>query len=98
MDTLEKQIHNILFYLVPYSQRHGKEFIISQSNNYTYLTRRFGNTNYRIKVFLSENATETFEDKVLRLVRNDSSLSCVEREKHEEENHSDTVSAHNRPL
>lgn len=38
------------------------------------MTRRIGNTNYRIRVFLSENATETFEEKVLRLVRNDTSL------------------------
>ena len=32
-----------------------------------------------VKVFLSENATETFQDKVLWLVRHDSLLSCNER-------------------
>ena len=63
--------------------QHRKEFIID--NNYTYMTRRIGNTNYRIKVVLSSTATETFEDKLLRLIRNDSSLSCGEETHHETE-------------
>ena len=63
--------------------KHRKEFIIN--TNYTYMTRRIGNTNYRIKVVLSSTATETFEEKLLRLVRNDSSLSCGEESKHETE-------------
>ncbi|MCQ2442887.1 MAG: transposon-encoded TnpW family protein [Oscillospiraceae bacterium] len=72
-----------IFYFVP-AFWHRKEFIIGEQH-YTLMTRRFGNTNYRIKVYLSETATETFEDKVLRLVRNDSSLSCEELT-HEKEN------------
>ena len=63
--------------------KHRKEFIIE--NNYTYMTRRIGNTNYRIKVVLSSTATETFEEKLLRLVRNDSNLSCGEETHHETE-------------
>ena len=63
--------------------KHRKEFIIE--NNYTYMTRRIGNTNYRIKVVLSSTATETFEEKLLRLVRNDSNLSCGEEPNHETE-------------
>jgi hypothetical protein len=50
------------------------------------MTRRIGNTTYLVKVYLSENATETFEEKVLRLVRNDRSLSMsAERKEHETE-------------
>lgn len=52
----------------------GTEFTI-ESKNCTYLTRRIGNTNYRIKVYTSENATQTFEDKLLRLIRYDNTLS-----------------------
>ena len=63
--------------------KHRKEFIID--TNYTYMTRRIGNTNYRIKVVLSSTATETFEDKLLRLIRNDSNLSCGEETHHETE-------------
>ena len=63
--------------------KHRKEFIID--TNYTYMTRRIGNTNYRIKVVLSSTATETFEDKLLRLVRNDSNLNCGEEPNHETE-------------
>ena len=63
--------------------KHRKEFIID--TNYTYMTRRIGNTNYRIKVVLSSTATETFEEKLLRLIRNDSNLSCGEESKHETE-------------
>ena len=66
-------------------QRHSKEYHIEKINH-TTLTRRYGNTTYRIKVFLSENATETFEDKILRLVRNDSSHSCMEQHHENEEN------------
>ena len=46
------------------------------------MTRRIGNTTYKVRVYLSENATETFEEKVLRLVRNDSSL--LEERSHNE--------------
>lgn len=63
--------------------KHRKEFIID--TNYTYMTRRIGNTNYHIKVVLSSTATETFEEKLLRLVRNDSNLSCGEETHHETE-------------
>jgi hypothetical protein len=38
------------------------------------LIRRIGNTTYQIKVYLSETAGETFEDKLLRLVLTDSAL------------------------
>ena len=63
--------------------KHRKEFIID--TNYTYMTRRIGNTNYRIKVVLSSTATETFEEKLLRLVRHDSNLSYGEEPNHETE-------------
>ena len=33
--------------------------------------RRVGNTNFKVRVFFSENATETMEDKILRIVRNE---------------------------
>ena len=61
-------------------QEHGKEFTIE---NATYMTRRIGNTNYRIRVLLSESATETFEDKLLRLVRTDRTQE--EANEHEKE-------------
>ena len=32
--------------------------------------RRVGKTNFRVRVLFSENATETMEDKILRIVRN----------------------------
>ena len=32
--------------------------------------RRVGNTNFKVRVVFSENATETMEDKILRIVRN----------------------------
>lgn len=56
-----------------------------ENQNYTYMTRRIGNSNYRIKVYLSDTATETFEEKILRLVRNDSFAGCTESERNEKE-------------
>lgn len=70
----QKTIQIICFNLAPDFQGHRKEFKI-ENNNDIYVTRRYGNTTFRIKVCLSENATETFEEKMLRLVRNDSSKS-----------------------
>lgn len=32
--------------------------------------RRIGGTNFRVRVFFSENAAETMEDKILRIIRN----------------------------
>jgi len=32
--------------------------------------RRVGNTVFKVRVFFSENAAETLEDKILRIVRN----------------------------
>ena len=69
---------------MPPGSEHGKEFTIN-TNEYATMTRRIGNTTYLVKVYLSENATETFEEKVLRLVRNDRSLSMSEERKDNEE-------------
>ena len=39
--------------------------------NAVFLTRHIGNTTYKVRVYLSETAEETMEDKILRLIRND---------------------------
>ncbi|MBQ6332072.1 MAG: transposon-encoded TnpW family protein [Clostridia bacterium] len=36
-----------------------------------YITQRIGNTVYRVKVTVSESGTQTLEDILLRLIRND---------------------------
>lgn len=43
----------------------------SESNNYSYMTRRIGATTYKVKVVFNEEGTETMEDKILRIVRNE---------------------------
>ena len=35
------------------------------------LSRRIGSTNYRVNACCSDAATETFEDKIFRLIRNE---------------------------
>ena len=35
--------------------------------------RRIGKTSFRVRVFHSENASETMEDKILRIIRNSES-------------------------
>jgi hypothetical protein len=49
-------------------QRTERSIPINETN-YTYLTRRIGNTNYRVKVCFSQDAEETLEEKVVRLIR-----------------------------
>ena len=36
-----------------------------------YITQRIGNTVYRVKVTVNESGTQTLEDILLRLIRND---------------------------
>lgn len=39
--------------------------------NAVFLTRHIDNTTYKVRVYLSEIAGETMEDKILQLIRND---------------------------
>jgi len=39
--------------------------------NYTYVTRRIGATTYKVKVVFNDTGTETMEDKILRIIRNE---------------------------
>ena len=36
------------------------------------ITRRIGSTTYKVRVEFCENATETMEEKILRMVKNES--------------------------
>ena len=42
------------------------------------LKRRIGSTNYRVNARCSDTAAESFEDKIFRLIRNDTMESGVE--------------------
>lgn len=35
------------------------------------MTRRIGNTTYKVKIYFDENGTMTMEDRILRLIAND---------------------------
>lgn len=35
-----------------------------------FLTKRIGNTTYNVNVYFSTKATETMEDKILRIIQN----------------------------
>ena len=43
----------------------------NESSNFSYLTRRIGTTTYKVKVIFSDTEQETMEDKILRLIRNE---------------------------
>ena len=44
----------------------------SENNNYfSYITRRIGATTYKVRVVFNDTGTETMEDKILRIVRNE---------------------------
>ena len=43
----------------------------NESKNFAYTTHRIGGTTYKVKVVFNESGTETMEDKILRIVRND---------------------------
>jgi hypothetical protein len=43
-----------------------------------YMTRRIGSTTYRVKVAFADNASETMEEKILRMIRNEGSATGPE--------------------
>jgi hypothetical protein len=49
-----------------------KEYNLNQQ--YQYMTRRIGSTTYKVKVVFGEGG-ETMEEKILRMIQNDSSAS-----------------------
>lgn len=40
-------------------------------DNYTTMTCRIGRTTYMVRVYNAEGATETAEDKIFRIIRNE---------------------------
>ena len=42
-----------------------------ENKNFAYTTHRIGSTTYKVKVVFNDSSTETMEDKILRLIRND---------------------------
>ncbi len=47
----------------------------TNKSNYVTLTRRVGNTNYKVNIYFSETEKETMEEKIMRLVENERLLS-----------------------
>ena len=43
----------------------------NENSNFSYMTRRIGSTIYKVRVVFNESGTETMEDKVLRIIRNE---------------------------
>lgn len=41
------------------------------NNQYSYMTRRIGATTFKVKVVYNDTGSETMEDKILRIVRNE---------------------------
>jgi hypothetical protein len=42
-----------------------------ENNNYSYMTRRIGGTTYKVKVVWGDTGHETMEDKILRMIQNE---------------------------
>mgnify|MGYP002581961298 CR=1 FL=1 len=45
--------------------------MVQTENNASDMTRRIAGTVYKVKVMFNENSSESMEDKILRIVRND---------------------------
>ena len=43
-----------------------------------FMTRRIGSTTYKVKVVFSGDASETMEEKILRMIRNEGSANGPE--------------------
>ena len=42
-----------------------------KNENISYMRKRIGNTTYKVKIAFSENGTETMEDKIIRIIKNE---------------------------
>ncbi len=42
-----------------------------EKQEYSYMTRRIGNTVFKVNIFTKEDGTDTMEDKILRLIQNE---------------------------
>ena len=47
----------------------------NKNNESNYVVERIGSTLYKIKICFSENAKETMEEKLLRIIKNDALYS-----------------------
>ena len=43
----------------------------NENSNFSYMTRRIGGTTYKVKVVFSDTEKETMENKILRMIRNE---------------------------
>ena len=43
----------------------------NENKNFSYMTRRIGGTTYKVKVVFNDAGHETLEDKILRIVQNE---------------------------
>ena len=43
----------------------------NENKNFAYTTHRIGSTTYKVKVVFNDSSTETMEDKILRIIRNE---------------------------
>lgn len=43
----------------------------NENKNFAYTTHRIGGTTYKVKVVFNEGAAETMEDKILRIIQNE---------------------------
>ena len=50
----------------------------SANQQYQYMTKRIGSTTYKVKVVFSDDANETMEEKILRMIRNEGSANGSE--------------------
>ena len=67
----------------------GKEYLLKENTKQHYpadgnnalqvrtITRRIGNTNYRVNVHFSKTSRETMNDKIMRLIKNEASGKAV---------------------
>ena len=43
----------------------------NENSSFSYMTRRIGGATYKVKVVFNDTEKETMEDKILRMIRNE---------------------------
>ena len=70
-DTTTRRFYEHIIVLYAPQAQERKEIIINTERAGFTFSRRIGNTNYKVKVHFDPDASDTMEDKIIRLIRNE---------------------------
>ena len=70
-DTTTRRLYEHIIVLYAPLAQERKEIIINTERSGFTFSRRIGNTNYKVKVHFDPDASDTIEEKIIRMISNE---------------------------